>query len=91
MYPSVVYHNDMLKFPNEETIQHIQNILLVLQLYSNHIPAPLLDMAGICLEYKWDIVNNLDGFFIRISVGTLAYYDIQHLDTNRDTLNIQKN
>jgi len=25
-------------------------------------------MVRIQLEYKWDIVNNLDGFFIRISL-----------------------
>jgi len=32
------------------------------------------------VEYSWDIWNMMDGFIIRIFVGTLAYsYDIQHL------------
>ena len=52
----------------------------------------MLDMVGIQLEYRWDIWNMMDGFIVRIFVGTLAYsYDIQHLGTNWNTLNIQKN
>ena len=49
-------------------------------------------MVRIQLEYKWDIVNNLDGFFIRIPVGKSGYfYGMQHVNTKWDTLNIQKN
>jgi hypothetical protein len=48
-----------------------------------HIPAPLLDMVGIQLEYRWDILNMLDGIIMRICVRILGYsFDIQHLDIN---------
>jgi len=65
----------------------------------HHIPAvfqpyPMIelgygkDTAGI----QWDIVNNLDGFFIRMPVAKLGYFDgMQHVDTKWDILNIQKN
>jgi len=49
-------------------------------------------MVRIQLEYKWDIVNNLDGFFFGIPVGKSGYFDgMQHVNTKWDTLNIQKN
>ena len=64
----------------------------VAPVYSNHIQA----QCWIWLEYSWNTGGifriMLDGFIIRIFVGTLAYYyDIQFLGTNGDTLNIQKN
>jgi len=50
------------------------------------------DSPYIQLEYKWDIVNNLDGFFIRMPVEKLGYfYGMQHVNTKWDIVNIQTN
>jgi len=50
----------------------------------------MFDMVGTQLEYR-DIVNNVDDFFIWIPVGKSRYfYDMQHVNTKWETLNIQK-
>jgi len=48
-------------------------------------------MMGIQLEHKWDILNNLDGFFIRIPVGNQDIFMYATCEYKWDTLNIQKN
>ena len=65
---------------------------VIFHLYSNQYPTLSWDIVRIQLEYKWDIVNNLDGFFMRIPVEKLGYsYGMQHVNTEWDTLNTQKN
>ena len=45
-------------------------------------------MVRIQLEYNWDIVNHLDGFFIRIPVGKSGYhYGMQYCECTKEVKN----
>ena len=72
---SFVYSEYPILYSHVHTIKHIliHNIPLVFHLYLHHIPAQCWILVGIQLEYKWDVVNNLYGCFVRIPVVKLGY------------------
>ena len=74
LYSHVTYYKEYANFTTGILTNKPYRLFTISHLYSNQYLTLSWDMVRIQLEYQWDIVNNLYGFFVRIPVVKLGYY-----------------